>query len=66
MELIYVQIICRSDVSGWVSQGGAFLGTKRTLPTSSTLQRIAEQFTKFDISGLLIIGGFEVSFEVTF
>ena len=37
------------DVDGWVSQGGAFLGTKRTLPNPGNFKEIAEQFKKFNI-----------------
>uniref|UniRef100_A0A6M2DYB9 6-phosphofructokinase n=1 Tax=Xenopsylla cheopis TaxID=163159 RepID=A0A6M2DYB9_XENCH len=50
-----------STVSGFVSKGGAYLGTKRMIPTSENLEKIAELFNKFKITGLLIIGGFEVS-----
>jgi len=46
------------DVSGWVSEGGALLGTKRTLP-SKNFSKVAEQLEKFKIQGLVIIGGFE-------
>lgn len=45
-------------VNGWVVQGGALLGTKRTLPNGK-FDRIADQLKKFNIHGLLIIGGFE-------
>ena len=48
-----------SDVTGWVAQGGAFLGTKRTTPTAETIPLIAAQMKKFNIKGLLVIGGFE-------
>jgi len=47
-----------SDVNGWVVQGGALLGTKRTLP-ANFLPEIAAQIKKFKLNGLLIIGGFE-------
>lgn len=49
----------RSDVTGWVGQGGAFLGTKRTLP-GNKLTEIAARLKEFNIHGMLIIGGFEV------
>lgn len=48
----------RSDVTGWVGQGGAFLGTKRTLPEGK-FEKIAAKLREFKIHGLLIIGGFE-------
>lgn len=47
-----------SDVTGWVGQGGAFLGTKRTLPECK-FNEIASRLKEFKIQGLLIIGGFE-------
>lgn len=47
-----------SDVTGWVGQGGAFLGTKRTLPDGK-FEQIAAKLKEFKIQGLLIIGGFE-------
>lgn len=47
------------DVSGWVKEGGALLGTNRTTPTPETLPLIAEQLKKHKINGILIIGGFE-------
>ncbi|XP_037805424.1 ATP-dependent 6-phosphofructokinase isoform X1 [Lucilia sericata] len=47
-----------SDVTGWVGQGGAFLGTKRTLPECK-FNEIASRLREFKIQGLLIIGGFE-------
>ncbi|XP_031640399.1 ATP-dependent 6-phosphofructokinase isoform X2 [Contarinia nasturtii] len=47
-----------SDVTGWVGQGGAFLGTKRTLPEGK-FEKIAAKLREFKIQGLLIVGGFE-------
>jgi 6-phosphofructokinase 1 len=47
-------------VTGWVAQGGAFLGTKRTLPGDKK-KEIAARIKQFNIQGLLIIGGFEVN-----
>lgn len=47
-------------MSGWVGEGGALLGTKRTLPQGK-FPKVAEQLKKFGIQGLFIIGGFEVS-----
>lgn len=41
-----------------MGQGGAFLGTKRTLP-GSRLSEVAAVLTKFKIQALVIIGGFE-------
>ncbi len=47
------------DVTGWVGQGGAFLGTKRTLPDGK-YPEVAASLRKHKIQALLIIGGFEV------
>ncbi|XP_077392201.1 ATP-dependent 6-phosphofructokinase, liver type isoform X1 [Festucalex cinctus] len=46
------------NVAGWTGQGGSLLGTKRTLP-SKHMEKIVENITKFSISALLVIGGFE-------
>ncbi|GFG34551.1 hypothetical protein Cfor_11544, partial [Coptotermes formosanus] len=53
-----VQNMGWADVTGWVAQGGAILGTKRTLPKSRMAQ-VAARLAEFKIHGLLIIGGFE-------
>jgi len=47
-----------SGVNGWVAEGGAFLGTKRTLP-GNNFKACADQFAKFNIQGLVVMGGFE-------
>lgn len=47
-----------SDVTGWVGQGGAFLGTKRTLPEGK-FKEVAARLKEHGIQALLIIGGFE-------
>ncbi|XP_060519567.1 ATP-dependent 6-phosphofructokinase isoform X3 [Cylas formicarius] len=47
-----------SDVTGWVGVGGAYLGTKRTLP-GNRMGLIASRLVEFGIQALLIIGGFE-------
>ncbi|XP_028992849.1 ATP-dependent 6-phosphofructokinase, liver type [Betta splendens] len=46
------------DVAGWTGQGGSLLGTKRTLP-EKFMEKIVDTITKFSISALLVIGGFE-------
>ena len=48
-----------SDVTGWVGQGGAFLGIKRTLPDGK-YPEIAARLKQLKIQALLVIGGFEV------
>ncbi|NPV66947.1 MAG: 6-phosphofructokinase [Anaerolineae bacterium] len=45
------------SVSGWVSRGGAELGTSRKIPAESDLPRIAQVLEAHDVQGLLIIGG---------
>lgn len=53
-----VQPLGWSDVTGWVGQGGAFLGTKRTLPEGK-FPEVAASLRKHNIQALLLIGGFE-------
>ncbi|MGV9713767.1 6-phosphofructokinase [Gordonia sp. NPDC003424] len=45
------------DVSGWVSDGGAELGTNRYVPTGEAIGQIAEQIAAHRIDGLLMAGG---------
>ena len=47
-----------SEVRGWVAEGGALLGTKRTLPAQN-FEACAQQLRKFKIQGLVVIGGFD-------
>ncbi|XP_076630535.1 ATP-dependent 6-phosphofructokinase isoform X2 [Colletes latitarsis] len=47
------------SVTGWVAQGGAYLGTKRTPPKEDQLPQIAQKLKEYGIQALLIIGGFE-------
>ncbi|XP_009885677.1 PREDICTED: ATP-dependent 6-phosphofructokinase, liver type, partial [Charadrius vociferus] len=47
-----------ADVAGWLGRGGSMLGTKRTLP-KTCMEKIVENVRKFNIQGLLVIGGFE-------
>ncbi|XP_017891872.1 ATP-dependent 6-phosphofructokinase isoform X1 [Ceratina calcarata] len=47
------------SVTGWVAQGGAYLGTKRAPPRDDQLPAIAAKLKEFGIQALLIIGGFE-------
>uniref|UniRef100_A0A8D0AIN0 6-phosphofructokinase n=1 Tax=Sander lucioperca TaxID=283035 RepID=A0A8D0AIN0_SANLU len=47
-----------THVAGWTGQGGSLLGTKRTLPNKH-MEKIVETIIKFNISALLVIGGFE-------
>jgi 6-phosphofructokinase 1 len=45
------------SVNGWAVLGGSELGTNRTTPAGSDLYRIARTIEKFEIDGILIIGG---------
>jgi 6-phosphofructokinase 1 len=45
------------SVNGWAPMGGSELGTNRKLPSGSDLYMIARTIEKFEIHGLLIIGG---------
>ena len=45
------------SVSGWVSKGGAELGTNRKVLTGSDFYAIARQLEEHRIGGLLMIGG---------
>jgi 6-phosphofructokinase 1 len=45
------------DVSGWVSSGGAELGTNRYVPDEAAVERIAEVVAAHRIDGLLMAGG---------
>jgi 6-phosphofructokinase 1 len=45
------------SVNGWASLGGSELGTNRKVPAGSDLYAIARSLEKFDIQGILLIGG---------
>jgi 6-phosphofructokinase 1 len=45
------------SVNGWASMGGSELGTNREMPGGRHLYSIARTIEKFDIQGLLVIGG---------
>lgn len=46
------------DVDGWTSKGGSDIGTNRSQP-SKDYGMVAYQLQRFNIHGLLVIGGFE-------
>lgn len=48
-----------TSVTGWVSRGGAELGTCRFVPTPEVMAPLAEQLHNQRIDGLLIIGGLD-------
>jgi len=53
-----IQQMTWSEVTGWVGQGGAFLGTKRTLP-EKYLEQVAARFKEYKFHSILLVGGFE-------
>uniref|UniRef100_A0A8C9SZG7 6-phosphofructokinase n=1 Tax=Scleropages formosus TaxID=113540 RepID=A0A8C9SZG7_SCLFO len=53
-----VKPITWTEVGGWTGKGGSMLGTKRTLP-AKVMEEISLNIAKFNIHGLIIIGGFE-------
>ena len=55
-----------SSVTGWVMEGGAKLGTKRTLPRSTPglMENIVDQIKKTKLQGLVVVGGFEAYMSV--
>lgn len=40
-------------------KGGSNLGTRKELPEAKDFEKIAEQFKKYNIQGLVLVGGFE-------
>ena len=46
------------SVSGWASKGGSGLGTSREVPHGREFYAIARTIEKYDIHGILMIGGF--------
>jgi 6-phosphofructokinase 1 len=47
------------SVNGWATMGGSELGTNRKTPKGPDLYLMARTIEKFEIDGLLIIGGWE-------
>lgn len=47
------------EIVEWNSQGGSKLGTNRTTPSQTDVGLIAYLFAKYQIDGLIIVGGFE-------
>ncbi len=52
------------SVTGWVSRGGAELGTSRLIPRGDALEAVVAQLEAHDIDGLLMIGGWS-GYEAT-
>uniref|UniRef100_A0A4W4F1X3 6-phosphofructokinase n=1 Tax=Electrophorus electricus TaxID=8005 RepID=A0A4W4F1X3_ELEEL len=47
-----------TSVGGWTGKGGSNLGTKRVLP-AKYMEEISLNIAKYNIHGLIVIGGFE-------
>ena len=52
-----IRELCWEDVEGWVSEGGAFLGIRRSIPKVEELYAISRQLEEHHIDALLVIGG---------
>ncbi|MBX3013138.1 MAG: 6-phosphofructokinase [Caldilineaceae bacterium] len=56
-----------TGVTGWVSRGGAELGTSREIPRPEEMSLLAQRLTEHQIDGLLIVGGlggYEVAYQM--
>lgn len=53
-----IQDLSWESVNGWAPIGGAKLGTKRTLPAGK-FDEVAKQIKEHNLSGIIVIGGFE-------
>ena len=47
------------SVNGWAHRGGAELGTNRTVPNESDYYAIARNLERYEIDGLMMIGGWD-------
>jgi 6-phosphofructokinase 1 len=45
------------SVNGWASMGGSELGTSRKVPEGSDLYAVARNLEKYEIEGLMLVGG---------
>ena len=52
MTSLFIKTVFNEHNIGWVSEGGALLGTRRTLPEKD-LAKCAENLKKFDIQVLI-------------
>ena len=63
-----IEEIAWMSVSGWVSKGGAELGTNRKVPAGSDFYEIARHLENHGVDGLLIIGGwaaYQAAYQLT-
>ncbi|AWU74139.1 uncharacterized protein C5L36_0A07390 [Pichia kudriavzevii] len=47
------------NIDGWNALGGSEIGTNRTTPIESDLGLISYYFSKYELDGLVVVGGFE-------
>lgn len=48
-----------TEVQGWSGRGGSLLGTRKVLASKYGLDKIAVKLKEYDISALVLVGGFE-------
>lgn len=53
------------DVQSWMTQGGSELGAVRHVLTAQEIAQVAETIRKWDIRGLIVVGGLDTYKEVT-
>ena len=53
------------DVQSWMAQGGSELGAVRYVMTETEIAQVAETIRKWDIRGLIVVGGLDTYKEVT-
>lgn len=58
-DFAYVKPMSWTEVQGWSGRGGSLLGTRKVLASKYGIDKIAEKMKEYDISGLVIVGGFE-------
>ncbi|XP_053383137.1 ATP-dependent 6-phosphofructokinase, muscle type-like isoform X2 [Mercenaria mercenaria] len=58
-EFAYVKPMSWTEVQGWSGRGGSLLGTRKVLASKYGIEKIAKKMKEYEISGLVIVGGFE-------
>ncbi|MFB9733494.1 6-phosphofructokinase [Ornithinimicrobium kibberense] len=48
-----------AEVDDWVGRGGAFLGTRRHVPTAAELPALAEAVARHQLDALVLVGGLD-------
>jgi 6-phosphofructokinase 1 len=54
-----IEVLDWMSVSGWVADGGAELGTSRSMPEGDDIARVAERLVEHEVDGVLLVGGFD-------